>query len=114
MAAESGHDIVWNSYIDKHNSEPTNAQQLLNFSKNKSNNVTALGFSNARKTFNRNKGKGKIGIASSTKSKPNANAIDVTQVTGEDIDTLLNEIEQNEVWCTSPSILRNSEYFDQY
>ena len=58
----SANEATWNAYITKHNSEPTNAQQLLNFSKNKANNVTVLSFSNARKTFNRNKGKGKINI----------------------------------------------------
>ena len=65
MANEATYDEVWNAYINKHNSEPNNAQQFLNFSKNKSNNVTALGFSNARKIFNKNKGKGKVDIVSS-------------------------------------------------
>ena len=68
MADESTQDTVWNAYIDKHDSEPTYAQQLLNFSKNKTNNVTTLTFSNARKTFDRNKGKGKIDNVTSNPS----------------------------------------------
>ena len=70
MADESSQNTVWNAYYDKHNSEPSNAQQLLNFSKVKSNNVTQLGFSHARKCYNRNKGKGRISnVSSSTNSQ---------------------------------------------
>ena len=87
MAEESTQDAVWNAYIDTHNFEPSSAQQLLNFSKKKVNNVTALSFSNARKTYNRNKGKGRI-----------ENQIDMTKVSGEEIDDLLNEIEEKEVY----------------
>ena len=156
MADESSHDSVWNAYINKHNSEPFNAQQLLNFSKNKANNVIPLSFSNARKTFNRNKGKGKIGNISSNnnasnntdtanslspanKSEPRSTkstnndlrsavsistgpstqktgikhnvssttsaliaaqadkTIDISKVTGQEIDILLKEIDENEV-----------------
>ena len=66
-------DVAWKSYIDKHNWKTSTVQELLNFSKNKCNNVTALSFSNARKTFNRNKGKAKIDIVSSnTTEQPSA------------------------------------------
>ena len=57
----SSHDAAWNAYIDKFDSEPS-ASQLLSFSKMKSNNLIGLSFSEARKTFNRNKGKGKVNI----------------------------------------------------
>ena len=65
-------DIVWNTYIDKHSGEPSNPQQLLNFSKRESK-VATLGFTNARKLFERNNGKGKIVITaniSTPKTKP--------------------------------------------
>ena len=71
MGNESSQDVVWNAYIDKYNSEPATAQQLLNFSK--FNNVTPLSFSNARKTFNRNKGSSKIDIVTSqANNKPSS------------------------------------------
>ena len=65
MSAESEQDTVWNAYIDKYNSEPNNAQQLLNFSKNKSYNVPSLSFASARQTLNRNRGKGRVYPANS-------------------------------------------------
>ena len=58
----SEEDIVWNAYMDKHSREPSNPQQLLNFSKNKENKVSVLGFGDARKLFEKNKGKGRIEI----------------------------------------------------
>ena len=133
MAEESTADLVWNAYLDKYNTEPSNAQQLLNFSKNKSNNVTNLSFAISRKTLNRNKGKGTINIIKSSKSNTSPSTpssqhidhpsspirhetvntefehdtialstyetkIDLDKVTEEDIDTLLNEIDENEVY----------------
>ena len=68
---KSGQDKAWNAYIDKHGSEPPNAQALLNFTKHKSRkhllNFTtrksragSIGYSNARQAYRRNKGKGKV------------------------------------------------------
>ena len=124
MAEEAAQNAVWNAYFDKHNGEPSNPQQLLNFSKNEANNVAALGFLSARNTYNRNQGKGKITIESSndigTASTPMSNSnisssisrainedansqqngdmdVDLSKLTGEEIDVLLTEIEQTEV-----------------
>ena len=124
MADEVAQNAVWNTYFDKHNCEPSNPQQLLNFSKNKANDVAALGFLQARNTYNRNQGKGKIttkssndinanptsminsNIPSSTSRAINKDAsnkqdggldVDLNKVTGEEIDVLLTEIEQTEV-----------------
>ena len=124
MADKATQNAVWNAYFNKHNCEPSNPQQLLNFSKNKANNVAALGFLQARNTFNRNQGKGKITIKSSNNINTNSTSminskissstsrainkdasnkqnggldVDLSKVTGEEIDVLLTEIEQTEV-----------------
>eukprot|EP01084_Bolivina_argentea_P017873 33328_1 len=82
MAEESAQNSVWNSYIEKHNTEPSTAQQLLNFARNKSNLVACFTYLTARQVFARNKGKGK---------RESHVSITPTQ-----IDSILDEIEQNE------------------
>ena len=68
---KSGQDKAWNEYIDKHGSEPKNAQHLLNFTTKKSrkhllnfdtrkSRAGSIGYSNARQAYRRNQGKGKV------------------------------------------------------
>lgn len=88
MAVDFDRDVLWNTYITKHEEELTDFQQLPDFSKNKSNSVTALSFSNAQETFVRIKGKGIININ---------HEIDMIKLTGEEIEILLNENDHNGV-----------------
>eukprot|EP01083_Nonionella_stella_P120543 361272_1 len=63
----SSGDIVWNAYFDYHNEqEASTAVKLQAFSKRKS--VPNITYKTARDTFNKNKGKGRVEINSTSPS----------------------------------------------
>ena len=87
MADEFVQDTVWNAYYVKHdNKEPRSAQELMQFSQDKNNNMTSLKYINARTTYTRNKGKGKIDIEAKQKINEEKQSNDDKTEEDKDID----------------------------
>eukprot|EP01084_Bolivina_argentea_P184890 318875_1 len=110
MSDESAQNLAWNAYIEKHGAEPSTAQQFLSFTRNKSNKVASFTFVTARQVLAKNKGKGKLAL--STEMTEHKQTVHELQVTPDQIDSFLDEIEQNEKKDHSSQPTEDSNVFD--